>query len=275
VAENSFISLTARTGRWFIEQLDEFGEWCLFCGQAFLWLFTAGWQKRTLRRTLPQFYLIGTRSILVVMVTGAFVGAVLAVQTVSQFRSIGMGSRMGTVVNMSVLRELGPVLAGVMLAGRVGGGLTAELGTMRVTEQIDALRAMGTDPIRVLVVPRLMACVLLIPALVIYANFMGIMGGYAVSVYIYEIDASSFWNYANVEMFDLVYGPIKSLFFGIFTSLICCYKGFHCRSGAAGVGRACTESFVASCMAVLALDLLLGMGLNTIYLYLYGTRQLL
>jgi len=211
------------------------------------------------------------------MITGMFIGAVLAVQTVQQFKGIGMLSRMGTIVNMSVLRELGPVLTGLLLAGRVGGGLTAELGTMRVTEQIDALRAMGADPIRVLVVPRFLACVLLIPILVLYANAMGILGGYVVSVYIYGLNESEFWRNAQtaVENFDVYYGPLKSIFFGAVMSLVCCYKGFRCAPGAAGVGRACTQSFVASCMSILALNFFLGMLLNTIYEVVYGTRPLL
>jgi phospholipid/cholesterol/gamma-HCH transport system permease protein len=164
-----------------------------------------------------------------------------------------------------------------MLAGRVGGGLTAELGTMRVTEQIDALRAMGADPIRVLVVPRFLACVLLIPILVLYSNAMGILGGYVVSVYIYGINAATFWRHAQetVEYFDIFYGPLKSIFFGAVLALICCFKGFRCAAGAAGVGRACTQSFVASCMAILALNLFLGMLLNTIYEFFYGVKIVL
>ena len=226
---------------------------------------------------LPQFFEIGTRSIPVVMITGAFVGMVLAVQTVAQFKSIGLEAQMGTIINLSVLRELGPVLAGIMLAGRVGGGLTAELGTMRVTEQIDALRAMGTDPIRVLVVPRFLACVLLIPVLVFYAAFMGIVGGYVISVYVYGVRSSEFWRHASetVEYFDILYGPIKSVFFGAVIGLISCYKGFRCAPGAAGVGRACTESFVASCMAVLTLNFFIGMLLNTIYEIFYGIKIVL
>jgi phospholipid/cholesterol/gamma-HCH transport system permease protein len=176
------------------------------------------------------------------------------------------------VINLSVLRELGPVLAGIMLAGRVGGGLTAELGTMRVTEQLDALRAMGADPVRVLVVPRFLACVLFIPVLVVYANFMGIVGGYVITVYVYGVGHGVFWRNANVAGFDVIYGLIKSLFFGAATSLICCYKGFRCAPGAAGVGRACTQSFVASCMAILALDLFLGMFLNSLHEFFYGPR---
>jgi phospholipid/cholesterol/gamma-HCH transport system permease protein len=164
-----------------------------------------------------------------------------------------------------------------MLAGRVGGGLTAELGTMRVTEQIDALRAMGADPLRVLVVPRFLACVLLIPVLVLYADFMGILGGYAVSVFIYGVSGPEFWRNAarTVEYFDILYGPMKSIFFGMAIGLICCYKGFHCPPGAAGVGRACTESFVASTMAILALDFFLGTFLNTVYDFLFGFKAIL
>ncbi len=253
------------------------GDFCRFSGRAWRGVFTTGMQRTSLRMLLRQFYEIGTQSIPVVMITGAFVGAVLAVQTIVQFRSIGMIDRMGTIVNLSTLRELGPVLTGMILAGRVGGGLTAELGTMRVTEQIDALSAMGTDPINVLVVPRVMACVLLIPMLVIYADFMGILGGYVVSVHIYGVSAADYWTKGTetVTNFDIFYGPMKSIFFGIAISLISCYKGFKCSAGAAGVGRACTESFVASFMAIITLDLFLGMFLNTIYESLYGITPVL
>jgi phospholipid/cholesterol/gamma-HCH transport system permease protein len=268
------MAVLAALGRQTVRHLDGFGDFCRFCGQTVSWIFEGTRRWRNVRLLFPQLYEIGTRSVPVVMVTGAFVGMVLAVQTIAQFKAVGLVAQMGTIVNLSVLRELGPVLAGVMLAGRVGGGLTAELGTMRVTEQIDALRAMGADPIRVLVVPRFLACVLLIPALVIYADFMGILGGYVISVYVYGVNASEFWRHAEqtVEYFDIFYGPIKSIFFGMAMSLICCYKGFRCSAGAAGVGRACTQSFVASTMAILALDFFLGMLLNTIYEFLYGMK---
>ncbi len=271
------IAAIGSLGRMTRNMLVEFGDFCRFCGRTILWIFAGTTRLQNLRLLFPQMYEIGTRSIPVVIITGAFVGAVLAVQTVMQFKSIGMEAQMGTIINLSVLRELGPVLAGLILAGRVGGGLTAELGTMRVTEQIDALRAMGATPIRVLVVPRFLACVLLIPVLVMYADFMGILGGYVVSVYVYGVTASQFWAHATsaVEYFDIFYGPLKSVFFGGVMSLICCYKGFRCAPGAAGVGRACTESFVASCMAILALDLFLGMFLNTIYEFFFGIKVVL
>ena len=271
------MNLIANLGRRTYRQVDAFGDFCVFCGRTLAWTWEVPTRWRNLRLLLPQFFEIGTRSIPVVMITGAFVGMVLAVQTVSQFKSIGLEAQMGTIINLSVLRELGPVLAGIMLAGRVGGGLTAELGTMRVTEQIDALRAMGADAIRVLVVPRFVACVLLVPVLVFYAAFMGIVGGYVISVYVYGVQSSEFWRHASetVEYFDIIYGPIKSVFFGAVIGLISCYKGFRCAPGAAGVGRACTESFVASCMAVLTLNFFIGMLLNTIYEMFYGIKIVL
>ena len=252
--------------------LDGFGDFCRFCGTSLGWLLEGSFRWKNLRLLLPQMFQIGTMSIAVVMITGAFIGMVLAVQTVVWFQSMGRPGIMGSIVNLSVLKELGPILAGVMLAGRVGGGLTAELGTMRVTEQIDALRAMGSDPHRVLVVPRFLACVLLIPVLVLYADFMGIMGGFVISVYVYGVNSAEFWDTAarSVEYFDIFYGPIKSLFFGAAIGLICCYKGFRCAPGAAGVGRACTEAFVVSSMTIIVLDFFLGMFLNTLYKVLYG-----
>ncbi len=269
--------LIAQLGAVIYAWLNDFGDFCRFCGRTFAWIPSSLSHRRSFSPILDQFFEVGTRSIPVVMITGAFVGAVLAVQTVSQFKAIGMIDRMGTIVNLSVLRELGPVLAGVMLAGRVGGGLTAELGTMRVTEQIDALRAMGTDPICILVVPRFLACVLLIPVLAMYASFTGILGGYVISVHLYGANASAFWANAadTVFFYDILYGPIKCAFFGAVMALICCYKGFHCTAGAAGVGRACTESFVASCMAILGLDFFLGMMLNSIIEAIWGVRILL
>ncbi len=271
------MSIIALLGRHTLRGLDAFGDFCRFSGRTLEWTFEGASRWRTVRLLFPQLYEVGTRSVPVVMITGAFVGMVLAVQMVAQFRAVGMIAQMGTIVNLSVLRELGPVLAGIMLAGRVGGGLTAELGTMRVTEQIDALRAMGADPIRVLVVPRFLACVLLIPVLVMYADFMGILGGYVISVFVYGVNGPEFWRHAarTVEYFDIFYGPLKSIFFGVAISLICCYKGFRCSPGAAGVGRACTESFVASTMAILALDFFLGMLLNTIYEFLFGLKALM
>ncbi|MDP6546965.1 MAG: ABC transporter permease [Phycisphaerae bacterium] len=271
------MNMIANLGQATLQQIDRFGDFCRFSGRAFAWIPPGLTGMRKLRLIAQQLYEIGTKSIPVVMITGVFVGMVLAVQVVQQFKAAGLEAHMGAIVNLSVLRELGPVLAGIMLAGRVGGGLTAELGTMRVTEQIDALRAMGADPIRVLVVPRLIACVVMIPILVLYADFMGIWGGYLVSVHVYGVDSTDFWRYAErmVTMFDVFFGPIKCLFFGMAMSLICCFKGFRCAPGAAGVGKACTEAFVASAMAILCLNFFLGMLLTTIQLGIWGFVSIL
>ena len=190
-----------------LRKMVGFGDFCRFCGRTFSWSVTDIGRGRTMRLLLAQMFEVGTRSLPVVMITGAFVGMVLAAQSVLQFKAVGLEARLGAIVNLSVVRELGPVLAAVMLAGRVGGALSAELGTMRVTEQIDALRAMGADPIRVLVVPRFLACLLLLPFLVLYADFTGILGGYIIGVYVYQINAGEFWEHAarTVEMFDIFF----------------------------------------------------------------------
>ncbi|NLF31600.1 MAG: ABC transporter permease [Planctomycetes bacterium] len=264
----------AALGQHTINLLDGTGRFWLFAGQSFYKAPSSLAGRRNLRLTGRQMFEIGTRSLPVMMVTGMFVGMVLAVQAVAQFKSAGLEGQLGAIVNMSVLRELGPVLAGILLAGRVGGAITAELGTMRVTEQLDALRAMGADPVRHLVAPRLVACLLLGPLLVIYADLMGIFGSYYVSVFIYDINAATFWSHAAavVEFFDILMGLIKSVLFSGAIVLICCYTAFHCRSGAAGVGRACTESFVFSCIAILVLDFFGNVVLDVIYQSLYGVK---
>jgi len=240
------------------------GSFALFASSTFRWLFTRPPRKGTI---LPNFYQIGVLSLPVVALTGTFIGMVLAVQSYAQFRMLGLETRLGAVISMSLVRELGPVLAATMLAGRVGSSMAAELGTMRVTEQIDALASMGTNPIHYLVVPRFLGCLLLIPALTIMADFMGVVGGYYYSVYLLGIDSHLYLeNSAEyVGWFDLFAGVFKSLFFGAAIALIGCHRGFHCDPGAEGVGRAATSAFVASFVVILLLDLLLAIGLDWLY----------
>ena len=192
---------------------------------------------------------------------------VLAVQSFAQFRMLGMETRMGAVINMSLVRELGPVLAATMLAGRVGSAMAAELGTMRVTEQIDALSSMGANPIHYLVVPRFLACLMLIPALTIMADFMGVVGAGVYSIYFLGVDSHHYWVNSKqfVGNFDLFVGVFKSLFFGAAIALIGCHRGFHCDPGAEGVGRAATSAFVHSFVVILLIDLLLGILLDAVY----------
>jgi phospholipid/cholesterol/gamma-HCH transport system permease protein len=213
------------------------------------------------------FYEVGVRSVPVVMVTGAFIGMVLAVQSYAQFAQIGMATRLGIIVNYSVVRELGPVLAATMLAGRVGSAMAAEIATMRVTEQIDALSVLGANPVRHLAVPRFLACVLLIPLLTIVANFMGVMGGALISIEVYHVDGAYYWSNAKgqIGMYDIVTGLIKPTFFGAAIAILSCHRGFNSEGGAEGVGRAATRAFVTSFIAIMALDFFLAMFLNKLY----------
>ncbi|MGL6193992.1 MAG: MlaE family ABC transporter permease, partial [Thermoguttaceae bacterium] len=161
-------------GQFFTRKLETLGGISIFFVETLYWMII----KQTKRESLlNSFYTIGVLSLPVVMLTGMFIGMVLAVQTYTQFKAIGMETRIGAVINLSLLRELGPVLAATMLAGRVGSSIAAELGTMRVTEQIDALTSMGANPVHYLVVPRFIACLLLIPALTAMGDFSGVVGG--------------------------------------------------------------------------------------------------
>ncbi|MEO1525715.1 MAG: ABC transporter permease [Planctomycetota bacterium] len=248
------------------------GDVALFTYQMLVWLFTRLPQRGTL---VLNFYHIGVLSLPVVALTGTFIGMVLAVQSYAQFHALGLESYLGVVINRSLVQELGPVLAATMLAGRVGSSMAAVLGTMRVTEQVDALAAMGADPIHYLVVPRFLACILLIPALTVMADFMGIVGGYFYSVTVWEIDHAAYLRHSRdgVGGWDLFCGIFKSVFFGAVIAIIACYQGLHCKPGAEGVGRAATTSFVHSFVIILAMDLGLNIFLDQVYHVFYPVRE--
>src|SRR5262245_56733520 len=240
------------------------GDFSLFASQTFGWLV----RRRPAPRTLqPNFYLVGVRSVPVVAITGMFIGMVMAVQMFSQFNIMGMATRLGSMINITLVRELGPVLAATMLAGRVGSAMAAEQGTMKITEQIDALACLGAHPVHYLVVPRLLACTLLIPLLTIVADFVGIMGGALICTRVYGVEAHFYWQHARdyIGMWDVAMGLIKSVFFGIAIALISCHRGLNSQPGAEGVGRAATESFVASFIAILVLDFFLAMFLISLH----------
>jgi phospholipid/cholesterol/gamma-HCH transport system permease protein len=251
-------------GELVVDSLTTVGDMAIFFWQVLVWLFSAKPCKGTM---LPNFYHVGVLSLPVVALTGTFIGMVLAVQSYEQFKNIGMESRLGAVINMSLVRELGPVLAATMLSGRVGSAMAAVLGTMRVTEQIDALISMGANPIHYLVVPRFLACLLLIPALTIMADFMGIVGGYFFSTTILDIDHYQYLNNSRtfVRGWDFFMGIFKSFFFGAIIAIVSCYRGFHCQAGAEGVGRAATAAFVMSFVLILIVDLMLNILLDATY----------
>jgi phospholipid/cholesterol/gamma-HCH transport system permease protein len=247
--------------------LDGLGDLTIFTLRVLVWLP----RRPAPGSVLPVFYGIGVQSVPVVALTGLFIGMVLAVQAYSTFHVMGMETYLGGIVNSSVVRELGPVLAATMLAGRVGSAMAAELATMRVTEQLDALTCLGRNPLHQLVVPRLLACVLLIPLLTILADFMGVMGGAIISVRVFGIDSFHYWHNAQgyVTFWDLSAGLTKPMTFGAAIALVSCHRGFHGDPGAEGVGRAATRAFVASFIAILVFDFFLAMFLNSLHDYLF------
>jgi phospholipid/cholesterol/gamma-HCH transport system permease protein len=266
------VRMVERVGRDTHRAIEYFGAFWAFFFEMAYWLLTRGWRWDTMRHVFPQMYEVGVRSVPVVAVTGGFIGMVMAIETFSQFKAFGQEEQIGGVIGLTVVKQIGPVLAAVMLAGRVGGALTAELGTMNVTEQLDALRVMGTDPVRYLVVPRFLACLLLTPVLTIYSDLLGVYGGWLVSVKFLGVPNDPYWaNSARlIDNWQIMEGLVKAFFFGGSIGIIACYKGFTCGSGASGVGRACTESFVMSFLAIIVLNFFFAKFLRDLYVALYG-----
>jgi len=207
-------------------------------------------------RVVSEVYTIGARSLFVVILTSAFTGMVLGLQgyyTLSQF---GSEAVLGTMVAMSLIRELGPVMAALMVTARAGSAVTAELGIMKISEQIDALDVMTLNPLKFLVVPKVIAGILSLPLLVGIFDVVGIFGGYIVGVELLGVNAGSYFNRmaADVVFRDIYIGFVKSLVFGMTLSWVCCYKGYTCGHGAKGVGRATTEAVVLSAVLILVWD---------------------
>ena len=244
--------------------LAAFGDWWLFALRAFRGILGRSFSRREFLRVAVE---VGVNSVGVIAITGMFIGMVLAVQAYAQFHTIGMETSLGAIIHLTVVRELGPVLAAVMLAGRIGSAMAAELATMRVTEQIDALACLGVDPVKYLAGPRVLACILLTPLLTVLADVMGLLGSTVICLYVYDIDSFHYWRHTRefVKVWDVMVGLNKSLIFGAVLSLIACHRGFHSRPGAEGVGRAATEAFVISFVAILVLDFVLAMLSNTVY----------
>ncbi len=266
-----FVAITSRLGRAVLSSIEGFGQFVRFTAAVVRGLAaTRVWAKR--ERLARQLFHVGTMSLPVVGITGAFIGMILAFEGYLQFESIGQESRLGGVINLSLVKQIGPVLAAVMLAGRVGCALAAELGTMRVTEQLDAMRAMASDPIKVLVIPRFVACVAMIPALTVVSNLCGVAGGWYITTRFYSADPTLYLKYSAqfVSWFDILSGMVKAVSYGGAIGLIACFKGFHCKPGAVGVGRATTEAFVVSFMAIIALSLVLAKLLNDVDLMIHG-----
>src|SRR5216684_1735338 len=250
--------------RWLAQWVEGLGRLTLLAREAVASLLTF---KVAWRDLLFQIYFVGVKSQSVVLITGAFTGMVLGAQTFFQFHKVKMDTATLAVVSVSMCSELGPVLTGLMVAGRVGAAFAAEIGTMRVTEQIDALRTLATHPVDYLIVPRLTALYIALPLLTAESIAIGIGAGYFVGVYLLGIEPTYLWNnmlkYTNTS--DVVIGLIKSFIFGGIIAMIGCYKGMTCGEGAEGVGRATTEAVVFSSITILITNFFLTLVLGQIF----------
>lgn len=249
---------------WIADWILGLGRIALLAKEAAASLFRA---RVTWRDLIYQIYFIGVKSQSVVLITGAFTGMVLSAQTYFQFHKVKMDTATLAVVSVSMCSELGPVLTGLMVAGRVGAAIAAEIGTMKVTEQIDALRTLATHPVDYLVVPRLAAGHIALPLLTAEAIAVGIGSGYVVGVFLLGIDPTYSWynmlKYTGTT--DVAIGLIKSFVYGGIVALVGCYKGMYCGEGAEGVGKATTESVVYSSIAILITNFFLTLSLGAVF----------
>lgn len=240
-------------GRPFIYIFEEFGRIASFFITTFSWLLHPPFRIHVV---FKQLEFVGVHSVIVVLITGAFTGMVLALQTYYGFRMFGGESLVGATVALSMTREIGPVFTALMVTARAGSAMAAEIGTMRVTEQIDALYAMSVNPIQYLVLPRVIAGIVMLPFLTIVSDVIGIMGGYFVGVHLLQINSGIFIARMTelVALGDIFNGLVKSAVFGLILTLIGCYKGFFTTGGAEGVGRSTTHAVVLSSVTILISD---------------------
>lgn len=237
--------------------------------------------KRTFKHYFPpyprfsffyrQFVEVGLKSIPIVLVVGAFVGMVLAVMTYQQFSTLGIESMMGPFIAVPMVSQLGPIMTALMILCRVGSAMTAELGSMRVTEQIDALHCFGINPIRTLIVPRTVACAVMLPALTVLSDVIGIIGGWLLGVHVFGINESYYLDKtrAYFEAFDVYTGLFKAFIFGFVISLFCCFKGYTTKGGATGVGKSIMEAVVVAFIAIIVLNFVMSLMASYVW-YTYG-----
>jgi phospholipid/cholesterol/gamma-HCH transport system permease protein len=233
------------------------GHMFLFLGAAVKFIFLPPFKFRILLRQIRFF---GNKSMVVILLTGAFAGMVLALQVFYTLRKFGSEALLGPAVALSLIRELGPVLSALMITGRAGSALAAEIGIMRITEQIDALTAMALNPMRYLVTPNIVAAIVVFPLLAAIFDLIGIYGGYLVGVKLLGLSSGTYFSQMEtfVNMRDIRIGLYKSLSFGVLVAWVCSYKGYHTEYGAEGVSKATTESVVLSSVLILVWDYFLG-----------------
>ena len=250
-----FIKFLEAVGGFVIRRFEEFGTIILLYVETFRQLR----HKPRFGHIIAQMSHLGVDSLLIVTLTLLFTGVVFTLQTSHELIRFGAQSTVGGLVTIAIGRELGPVLVGVVCAGRVGAAITAEISTMKVTEQIDALRVMAVSPVDYLIVPRMLACMFVVPMLTIFGDIIGVFGGWVVAVYYSDISSYMFMNSIKtfVKMYDLTGGMIKAMFFGNVIAVLGCYYGLNCPEGAEGVGQATTKTVVTSIIVIFILNALL------------------
>ncbi len=247
------INFLETIGKYVIRAIEEMGQILILFINAVIWTFRPPWRVRAI---IKQMESVGVDSLFVVLLTGAFTGGVFTLQVYYGFSMFGAESMVGSTVTLAMTRELGPVLTALMVTGRSGSGIAAELGTMRVTEQIDALYVMAANPVKYLVVPRILAGIVMLPLLTAISDFVGVIGGYIVGVKLLGVNSGLFIGkiIEYVDLSDIFNGLFKSAVFGGILALIGCYKGFYAKGGAEGVGRATTEAVVLASVLILVSD---------------------
>jgi len=255
--EYCYMKLLQRMGACFLSAIAEMGRMAIFLMDA---LYTVFRPPFKIRLFLRQIRFFGNKSLLVILLTGAFTGMVLALQLYYILRKFGSDALLGPGIALSLIRELGPVLCALMITGRAGSALTAEIGMMRISEQIDALTAMALNPIRYLIVPNIVAAIIVFPLLTSIYDLIGIYGGYLVGVKLLGISSGTYFSLIKdyVDMQDILIGLYKSVSFGVIVSWICSYKGFYTGYGAEGVSKSTTEAVVMSSILILVWDYFLG-----------------
>ena len=243
--------------------LLELQETTLLAARAATGLFK---RPRYIPEAIAQMDLIGVGSLTIIVLTGFFTGGVLTLQTYPTLASYGAVDQLGYLVSLSLVRELGPVLTALMVTGRVVSAISAELGSMVVSQQIDAMRALGTDPVRKLVAPRIIALIITLPLLTVLADVIGIGGGWAVSIGLYDLPSSMFITSVRdgITTDDIIGGIIKPLVFGFLMGTVACYKGLKTEGGTVGVGRSTTSAVVLASIVVIISDFFLAKALQVI-----------
>ncbi|HUT52250.1 MAG TPA: ABC transporter permease [bacterium] len=253
-------SLTVNNVAWLGEKVNNFvvamGEIALMTFWAFVNFFSPPWRLDKLKEFFWQCYDVAIKSLPIAVITAFFTGGVMALQLTYSLSRFGLKSYVGTMVSMSVVRELAPVLTCLLVGGRVGAGMCAEIGSMTLTEQIDAMRSLGADPLVKLVAPRLLACILMFPLLTLLADIVGLWGGMLVVRQEAQLDASFYWHSIRTYMWwqDYAVGIFKTFFFGYAVAIIGCYQGLKVVGGAEGLGRAVTFTVVLGLIAILISD---------------------